>query len=93
MKRRRIQLAAGNGSLARDVLPHPTHLGRPFSRAELLMRFEYLPSVEKQPKLNEQTLAHIKSAPGFERWQAALSEPATTDKNIARTLLEKHLYD
>lgn len=61
----------------------------------LEIRFEYIiaPKGEKKPqeKANENTIAALKKLIG-EDWQAVW-QPAPTEKNPNRTLLEKHLAD
>ena len=60
---------------------------------ELHIRFEYRPSEgrEKQSELNEQAIAAILNAQGFEKWTAQLAKTAPTENDSARTVLAKHL--
>ncbi|MGC8560809.1 MAG: site-specific DNA-methyltransferase [Phycisphaerae bacterium] len=60
---------------------------------ELHIRFEYRPSEgkEKQSDLNQQAIAAILKEPGFDPWTTQLAKPAPTEKDNARTVLEKHL--
>ncbi len=60
---------------------------------ELHIRFEYRPSEgrEKQSDLNEQAIAAILKAKGFETWTAQLAKTAPTENDSARTVLAKHL--
>jgi adenine-specific DNA-methyltransferase len=61
---------------------------------ELFIRFEYRPSEgkEKQDALNKAAIESILKSPNFEEWMQELSKPAPTEKNKARTVLEKHLF-
>jgi adenine-specific DNA-methyltransferase len=60
---------------------------------ELYISFEYRPteSKAKQDELNRQAIETILKTKGFEAWAQELGRLAPTDKNTARTILEKHL--
>jgi adenine-specific DNA-methyltransferase len=60
---------------------------------ELYISFEYRPTEgkSKQDELNRQAIETILKAKGFEAWAQELGRLAPTDKNTARTVLEKHL--
>ena len=72
---------------------------------ELVIYFEYRPEAEKrkQKDLNTQAIETLLSLPeggplsqdisGWSAWKGALAQLAITEKNKARTLLEKHLND
>jgi adenine-specific DNA-methyltransferase len=60
---------------------------------ELHIRFEYRPSEgkEKQGELNQQAIAAVLNAQGFDAWIAQLAKPAPTENDPTRTVLAKHL--
>jgi adenine-specific DNA-methyltransferase len=62
---------------------------------ELIIRFAYkpMPKGTKQDKLNEAAFARLKSDPMLLASWSALLERAPTEKNPARTKLEKYLTD
>jgi adenine-specific DNA-methyltransferase len=72
---------------------------------ELVIYFEYRPDAEKrkQKDLNAQAVETLLSlsddtrlsrcVSGWDAWKPALAQPAATEKNKTRTLLEKHLID
>ncbi len=79
---------AANGKESRFVL----HDEEPVQEVdgELRVYFEYRPHPDKQKDLSEQAIETIlDSAPG--EWKADLAEPAPTQSNKGRTVLEKHL--
>jgi adenine-specific DNA-methyltransferase len=59
----------------------------------LVVGFEYRPSEgqEKQADLNRQAVEMILGARGLDDWTRALRQPAPTESNGRRTVLEKHL--
>ncbi|QIW15975.1 hypothetical protein A4G20_06330 [Pasteurellaceae bacterium RH1A] len=60
---------------------------------QLILDFTYqVQDKAKQESLNQATLQAVQNAPFFANWQALVA-PAPTEKNKARTLLEKHLTD
>ncbi len=62
---------------------------------ELVIRFEYRPDADKrkQGELNKIAAEAVLNVPGFTTWKAALAQPAPTEKNPDRKVLDKHLGD
>lgn len=90
-----IEKEDDNGDIYEEVV-YPVHEVSDASGGKTLeIRFEYIvaPKGEKKPqeKANENTIATLKKLIG-EDWQAVW-QPAPTEKNTNRTLLEKHLAD
>ena len=83
---------AESGKERRFVLDddNPLHM----ENGELHIRFHYRPAGKKrQVALNQEAVEAIFYQQGFDDWLALLKTPAPTEKNLDRTLLEKHLND
>ena len=84
-----------NGDIYEEAVYPVREVSDASGRKTLEIRFEYAaaPKGDKKPqeKANENTIATLKNLIG-EAWQAVW-QPAPTEKNPNRTLLEKHLAD
>lgn len=85
---------AQNGNERRFILAAQDPLTE--QNGELIIRFEYRPDPEKtkQADLNATAVKRILTqTTGFDEWRRKLATVRGTEKNPARTLLEKHLAD
>lgn len=62
-------------------------------KGELHVCFEYVPSGDKQAKINQATERRLLHLPECEPWRRALTVLAPSPTNSGRTLLEKHLAE
>ena len=90
-----IEKEDDNGDIYEEAVYPVREISDASGGKTLEIRFEYIvaPKGEKKPqeKANENTIAALKKLIG-EDWQAVW-QPAPTEKNPNRTLLEKHLAD
>ena len=90
-----IEKEDDNGDIYEEAVYPVREISDASGGKTLEIRFEYIvaPKGEKKPqeKANENTIAALKALIG-EDWQAVW-QPAPTEKNPNRTLLEKHLAD
>lgn len=95
VQERVIEKEDDNGDLYEEAVYPVREISDALGGKTLEIRFEYIvaPKGEKKPqeKANENTIAALKALIG-EDWQAVW-QPAPTEKNPNRTLLEKHLAD
>ena len=95
VQERVIEKEDDNGDIYEEAVYPVREISDASGGKTLEIRFEYIvaPKGEKKPqeKANENTIAALKALIG-EDWQAVW-QPAPTEKNPNRTLLEKHLAD
>ena len=93
VQERVIEKEDDNGDLYEEAVYPVREISDASGGKTLEIRFEYIvaPKGEKKPqeKANENTIATLKN---LKDWQAVW-QPAPTEKNPNRTLLEKHLAD